>query len=139
MIQPAENRRGKTPRNRDLAKIHVAKKQLALSDADYRAMLWTVARVKSSADLDAHGRRRVLEHMAARGFKSARPGLDNPTGIRAPLLSKIRAMLADARLPDGYGDAIAKKVAKVDRLEFADVQGLRKVVAALEYRRRRQS
>jgi len=55
-------------RNRELAQIHIAKKDLGLDDETYRAMLWTVARVNSSADLDFHARKRVLQHLKARGW-----------------------------------------------------------------------
>jgi len=134
MTQPQQ----KPPRNRDLAKIHVAAKQLALSDEDYRAMLWTVARVRSSADLDAHGRRKVLEHMKARGFRPRRTGRPVPADSRAPLLGKIRAMLAEQNRPDAYGDALAKRIAKTERLEWCTPEGLRKVVAALTYDQRRK-
>lgn len=56
-------------RKRELAQIHVAKSQLGLDDETYRAMLWTVARVKSAADLDWAGRKKVLDHLKAKGFK----------------------------------------------------------------------
>lgn len=133
-------KRPKSARNADLAKIHLAKKQLALSDEDYRAMLWTVARVKSSAELDAHGRKRVLEHLKSRGFKPRRPrpGLDAPARRRGAQLGKIRAYLADAGLPDSYGDGIAKRVVKRERLEFCSSDDLAKIIAALEYDQRRR-
>ena len=38
-------------RNKDLAKIHIAKKQLGLDDDSYRAMLQMVAGVNSAAHL----------------------------------------------------------------------------------------
>lgn len=54
-------------RRRELAAIHIARAQLGLDDGTYRDMLWTVARVRSAADLDFAGRQRVLDHMASRG------------------------------------------------------------------------
>lgn len=59
-------------RKRELAQIHVAKSQLGLDDDTYRAMLWTVARVKSAADLDWAGRKKVIDHLKAKGFKIKR-------------------------------------------------------------------
>lgn len=129
----------KPPRNRDLAKIHVAKKQLALSDEDYRAMLWTIGRVRSSGDLDAHGRRKVLAHMQSRGFRPRATGRPVPADSRAAMLGKIRAMLADEGRADAYGDALAKRIAKCERLEWCQPDGLRKVIAALNYDRRRRA
>jgi len=135
MTQPQQ----KPPRNRDLAKIHVAKKQLALSDEDYRAMLWTIGRVRSAADLDAHGRRKVLEHMRSRGFRPRRTGRPVPASGREKLLGKIHAMLAEAGRPDAYGDALAKRIVKTERLEWCTPDGLRKIVAALSYDQRRRT
>lgn len=54
-------------RKRELAAIHIARQQLGLDNGTYRDMLWTVARVRSAADLDYAGRQRVLDHLASRG------------------------------------------------------------------------
>ena len=48
-------------RRADLAKIHLAKKQLNLSDEAYRDLLWVIARVSSAADLDEFGRKNELK------------------------------------------------------------------------------
>lgn len=56
-------------RNSELAQIHIAQAQLGMDDDTYRNVLWTVARVRSSKDLDWSGRKRVLDHMKACGFK----------------------------------------------------------------------
>lgn len=57
-------------RNRQLAMIHVAKKELGLDEDLYRAILWEVCGVESSKDLDLAGRNRLLEHFREKGFKS---------------------------------------------------------------------
>jgi phage gp16-like protein len=56
-------------RDREIRLIHVAKRELELDDETYRAMLWSIARVKSSKELDFTGRKKVLDHLKARGFK----------------------------------------------------------------------
>lgn len=66
-------RSGTQLRNAELAQIHIAKTQLGLDDETYRAVLWTVARVQSSKDLDWTGRKKLLEHFKARGWKPAAP------------------------------------------------------------------
>lgn len=66
-------RNGTELRNAELAQIHVAKKQLGLDDDTYRAVLWTVGRVKSAKDLDWTGRKALLEHFKAKGWKPAAP------------------------------------------------------------------
>ncbi len=55
-------------RRRELALIHVAKKQLALADESYRAILRRLAGVESAALLDDASRERVLAHFKALGW-----------------------------------------------------------------------
>lgn len=50
-------------RKRELARIHVVKGQLKLSDDEYRDLLFAIARVRSAGDLDWTGRKRVLDHL----------------------------------------------------------------------------
>ena len=118
-------------RNAELAKIHLAKKQLQLDEETYRAMLWTVGRVQSARDLDAGGRARVLEHLEARGFRPHRRGRSVPAGERVPLVRKIRAQLMTAKRPDAYADGLARKMFGVDRFEWCQPEQLRKIIAAL--------
>lgn len=60
-------------RQRELAMIHIAKKQLGMEDDAYRAVLWAIARVTSAGDLDSAGRKQLLEHMKKCGFKARPP------------------------------------------------------------------
>lgn len=60
MSQPAASRLA------DLARIHCLKKDLGLSDDEYRDVLFALERVRSAADLDWAGRRRVIDHLAGR-------------------------------------------------------------------------
>ena len=52
-------RSGPAVRTRELAQIHIARQQLGMDDETYRSVLWTVARVRSAADLDWSGRKRA--------------------------------------------------------------------------------
>lgn len=122
-------------RRADLAKIHIAAKQLGLDDATYRDMLWTVARVRSAADLDEAGRRAVLQHLHARGFRARQRGRSTPSVHRAPLIAKIRALLGER--PEAYADGMARRMFHVQRFEWCTPDQLRRIVAALEYDRRR--
>ena len=138
-------------RTRDLAAIHVGKKALGLDDDTYRTMLFTVARVRSAADLDHAGRRAVLEHMRERGFervqKSGHPVQKTVTdhgkkpqvpADRQALVDKLEALLAAAGRPWNYVRSMAKRMFHVDQLEWASADQLRRLVAALEYDRRRR-
>lgn len=66
-------RNGTQLRNAELAQIHIARAQLALDEDTYRAILWSVGRVKSAKDLDWTGRKQLLEHFKAKGWKPAPP------------------------------------------------------------------
>lgn len=108
-------------RRTDLAKIHMVAKQLGMDPADkdpdseYRRMLWTQARVTSSADLDAHGRQTVIAHLRQCGAKFTAP---RKAGRRRPhnyarlpeYITKVEALLADMGLSWAYADAIARNI-----------------------------
>ena len=66
-------RSGTQLRNAELAQIHIAKGQLGWSDEEYRDILWTVARVKSSKELDWTGRKKLLDHLKKCGWKPKPP------------------------------------------------------------------
>lgn len=137
---------GNDQRNAELAAIHVAKKQLGLDDDTYRAMLFSVARVSSAADLDHAGRQAVIEHMRKRGFKRSSEAARPRSAGRKPavpadrqqLINKLEALLIDGGRPWNYASAMAKRMFKLDALEFASAEQLHKIVAALEYDRRRR-
>lgn len=122
-------------RRRELAKIHLGAKQLGMDREAYEHMLWTIARVKSAAALDASGRARVLDHLKACGFKPKTAG--RPHNIRSSdrraQLGKIEAFLAEAKRPWSYADALAKRLCKVDALTFCNTEQLGKIIAALAY------
>ena len=146
-VRSADNRR------RDLAKIHIAKKQLGMDDETYRDMLYGVAGVRSAADLDGRGRIAVIghhkslgfevSHKRTRGYKSVHSsakasGMHIPSSPeRAPLLSKIGAILADLKLPWSYADSIAKHMYQVDKVRWLYPDQLRSVVVALVKRQQK--
>ncbi len=129
-------------RTRELAQIHIAKKDLGLDDDTYRAMLWTVAHVRSSSELDDVGRTKVLTHLKASGFKPKRSGfkIEPPKNVKmssVALVSKIGALLTVLDKPWAYADGMAKKMFKVEKLIWCTPQQLHKIVAALEYSKAR--
>lgn len=133
---------GHSLRRRDLATIHIGAKALGMSREDYESMLWSLVRVKSAGELDAHGRRKVISHLKSRGFKPRRKGRSKPAQGRELLVRKVRALLindpAGAR-PDAYADAMAQRMFGVERFEWATPDQLRKIIQALEVDKRRRS
>lgn len=140
-------------RTKDLAKIHLAKKQLQMDDETYRAMLWTQARVESAAKLDSHGRKKVIEHLISIGAKFTsnkkhkRPANYN----RLPnYITKVEALLADMDLPWSYADSIARNITggKGDKDKAPGIQKLawvkeekhwRAIIAALHTEQKKRS
>lgn len=135
-------------RNRELAAIHVAKKQLALDDGTYRDMLFMLTRKRSSAELDQAERRTVIEHLRKRGFtKAEKPAQPAPhdhgrkpivAADKQGLVDKLEAQLAAAARPWNYVRSMAKRMYRIDQLEWASATQLRGLVAALEYDQRRR-
>lgn len=77
-------------RPRQLAQIHLGKKQLGLDDDTYRDLLQAAGGKRSAADMDLAQRGAVIAHMISRG---ARLGFSARSGRNmSPLERKIRAL-----------------------------------------------
>ena len=139
----SNDKRSSESRRRDLAKIHIAKKQLGMDDITYREMLFDITGFHSSADLDDKQRWAVIKHLKTKGFYSKHKtskasGMHRTTAPdRSPLLSKIGAILADLKLPWAYADGMAKRMFKVDKVRWLKPDQLHKVAAALIYYQKR--
>ena len=125
-----------TTHKQQLAKIHIAKKQLGLDDDTYRALLMQLAGVNSAKDLTASQLTKVLEHFKKSGFKGSKtypgkPHNADSKAANAKQLGKIEALLADAGRPWAYALALAKRMYKKDALEFCDGRELAGIIAAL--------
>jgi len=135
--KPTDNK----SRQDDLAKIHIAKQQLGMDDETYRSMLWTIARVRSSANLDFQQRRKVLDHLISRGWKPQPP---KAAGTKRPLantdqIKMIRGLwlqlheLHEVRDPsEAAMNRFAKNQMKIDRLEWLKVDQASKVIEMLK-------
>ena len=111
-------------KRREITLIHVAKQQLGMDDDTYRAMLWSVARVKSSTALDFAGRKKVLDHLKACGFKVVANEwafIDRAAADRQPLLRKICMVCKSMGVGKAYAEGAAKRQTGIDRkLELMD-------------------
>jgi phage gp16-like protein len=56
-------------KKREVRLIKIAQRELQMDDDTYRTMLFSLGRVKSASDLDWTGRKKVLDHLKACGFK----------------------------------------------------------------------
>lgn len=129
-------------RKSELAQIHIAKTQLALADDEYRNLLIQVTGKTSSKDLTWQQRKSLLDHFKKLGFKvkANKTGRTKPvvSQDRTRLINKIEAQLADAGLPWSYADGMAKRICKVDSINFCLPEHLSKIIAALNYQAKRR-
>ena len=127
-----------TLRTLNLAKIHVAKKDLGMDDDSYRALLARVAGVRSAKDLAPRQVAAVLSEFQRLGWqpkpaKTAGRKAPTPAVDRKALVGKIEAFLAEAKRPWSYADAMALRMFKVERVEWLDSGQLQRLVAAFVY------
>jgi phage gp16-like protein len=123
-----------------LAKIHVAKKDLGLSDDAYRAILAEVGGGESAGDLDLGGLNDVLFHMQKLGFE---PKRSKKTGslpeAKAGQIKRIWAQCYSMGRPvPAYADGMAKKMFGIARIQWCDPDQLRRISAALTYQQNRE-
>lgn len=132
-------------RNRDLAAIHTTIKQLGMDRETYEAMLQRVAGVASAGDLDARGRRQVLDRLRAVGGQFRRPArasgewafVDTAAAGNRPLLRKAIVLCGKLGIAKGvqkaYCEGIMHRQHQVDRhMEMIDHTDLWMLVCALE-------
>lgn len=140
------------PRTREIALIHMAKAHFGWDEELYRDILEDVGGARSAKDLTPLGRAKVLGHFERLGWhRQGRPAAKprrryqrGPTAAvdRAPMISKIDAMLYEAGRDRTYAVAILKQMfgqGAPERLEWATPAQLHKVVAALVYDQRRRT
>lgn len=138
----------KTPRHRALqAKLHLAKAQMAMDDATYRAVLQRVTGKASSTDCTVAQLSSMLNECILKGWRPARaknvgrrPVAPDVLGrISGGQIAKIEALLAakgrqqGSPVPWAYAHALAQRLCKVDKVQWLSASQAGKVIAALEY------
>jgi phage gp16-like protein len=126
-----------------LAKVHIAKKNLAMDDGTYRMMLDNLYGVDSSAKLSVKQLDDLISHLTSRGFVATKKGDAKPSRqnqLNKPIITKIGALLVELGQREGrhvpweYAVGILKRQSGVMRLEWGTAPQLRAVVAALHAR-----
>lgn len=137
MIDPATARRA----------MFAACKRLGLDSDDRHGMLQAVTGKASSTELTPADWGRVLDHLNKLTGHHGNAGA--PRHWRAGCVAlggKVASLLAAQKLPWRYlthgaggKPSMLKRLARVDRLEFADADGLRAVITALAHRAAKQA
>ena len=129
----------KTSRNDRLATIHMGKKALNLDEDTYRDMLEHVTTKRSAKDMTMDDLLKVIQHLDQLGFSKRNFG-DKPKVklSKEALIGKIEAYLTEDKLHWNYAKGIAKQMFQKEALEFCTENELWRIVAALEYKRKKQ-
>jgi phage gp16-like protein len=136
-------------RREELAKIHIGKKDLALTDDIYRDILREAGGVESSKDLDWRGRQAVLERYKELGWKPQPAKKAAPStsgrgrGVREladdPQSKKIRALWIELHQAGKVRDpsetaliSYVKRMTKVAALQWLNTAQASTVIEALK-------
>lgn len=121
-----------------LALIHVARKQLGMEEDVYRAMLFHVAGVNSSRDLDDTGFDLIMRHFETIGFQSDwnRANLGYRRGMASPgQVALLRDLWSTFTSGTGTDASLGKWLEgrfKVSALRFLTAEVARKAIGALQ-------
>lgn len=135
-------------RNPRLAKIHIARKELGLDEATYRAILGRVTGQTSAAGLGDDQLDAVLDDFKAKGWKpraiaggkaaprpagARRPAADHPAAGKARALWISLHQLGAVHDPRETAlEAFARRQLGVERLQWADQGLVYKLIEALK-------
>jgi phage gp16-like protein len=127
-------KRPRSDRDHRVMLIKMGQKQLGLADDAYRDMLFALTGKRSSTEMHDAEHARVLDHLINSGarLKWNRRAHMKIAEEKKPLVGKIRILLLHlGNRSDGYADALAKRMYRVDRFEWCDVRQLIGIVTAL--------
>ena len=128
-------------RRNTLAKIHIARKDLALDEDTYRAMLAELTGKTSSKDMSDNQLGKVLNHLRNKGWKPRAP---SATGSQrrqdtSDQASKVRALwlflyeLGQVGNPSEAALATyVKRIAKVDDMHWANAHAMERIIETLK-------
>ena len=123
---------------RQIALVHVAKRDRGLDDDDYRAILARYGGCDSAADLDRDGFDHVMRYFTALGFRSSwtQRTFGNRRGMASPAQVDLMRKLWRQYHGDDENDVALNrwlsKYHKVSALRFVDTEKSTKVIAALK-------
>lgn len=110
-----------------LAVIHIVKKELGLSDEDYRDILEKYAGVRSAKDLDNKGFRRLMHYFVrSRHYRSSRENIT----LRQKMY--IRHLVSEAGWDENHFVNFMKKYYKKASLDYLSKKDASKLIVSLK-------
>ncbi|WP_242095476.1 regulatory protein GemA [Sphingomonas sp. CROZ-RG-20F-R02-07] len=135
---PARFDRADQHRRSMLAKVHIAKKTLGLTDDDYRAVMLRVTGRVSAGDCSSVELDKLLKEFETKGFSAkartgpARPA-DHPAAKKARALWISLYHLGAIDDPSEHAlETIARRMLRIDRLQWANQALAYKLIEALK-------
>jgi len=138
------------PSKAQIKKIHALKGALGLDDETYRSILSGYG-VTTSTKLSFARADQLIADLEAKAIASGRwekrpaprragqrPKNMDRGGSRANQLAKIEALLTVGQKSWAYADAIARRVCRVDRVQWVPDNELYKIITALRMQARRE-
>lgn len=128
-------------RKRRLAAIHVGKAALGMDDDAYRDLLAHLTAKRSAKECSDAELVMVLREFERRGFTGRKREFGQKPQVKSSkeaMMGKIEALLADSGLHWNYAVGIAKKMFGKEALEFCVESELYRIIAALEYQKKRR-
>ena len=117
-----------------IAKVKIAQKALGLDDDTYRAILERQTDKRSCIELTVPQLVRVVAYMRTIGWQepAQKPSRRKPVIPEAAgYVNKIEALLAEAKRPWSYAAGIAKRMYKVEKLEWLTPDQVRGIMVVL--------
>lgn len=139
--EPAKKRKARPARTADdlrrseIAQIKIGAKQLGLEDDAYRDMLFALARVRSAADLDWTGRKRVIEHLRDCGATVGKQRRHTDNAQAEKIKALWAALAQGGAVRDGSPAALSawvKRQTRVSAPEWLSTAEARTVIEALK-------
>lgn len=113
--------------NKKLAVIHIVKKELALSDDEYRDILEKVTGVRSARDLDEQGFRKLMNHFARSGYYRI-----NREGMTIRQKIYIKHLFDDLKWSTQHFANFLKKYYKKENIDKLTKKEASKVIESLK-------
>lgn len=129
-----------------LAKVHIAKKQLGLSEDDYRAIIFQHCGSMSAKDATDAQLERTVQHFVQRCFKTTAkavpgrraPAVDTPSARKArALLISLHQLGAVPSASEEFLEGFARRQLGVEHWRWSDQSQSYKLIEALKARARK--